>query len=121
MELNITEQATKGLFADCTLEEHNRRIARLREEMDRQGVHALFLTQESNVRYATAMFDVAWVIPSYFYTALIPRDDKLPPALFVPNGGQIQTQASWFDTVIRWDFPPGFYMGKVGDLSLIHI
>ena len=118
MELNITEQATKGLFADCTLEEHNRRIARLREEMDRQGVDALFLTQESNVRYATAMFDVAWVIPSYFYTALIPRDDKLPPALFVPNGGQIQTQASWFDTVVRWDFPPGFYMGKVGD-SLI--
>ena len=118
MQLKITEQENKGLFADCTLEEHERRIARLREEMDREGVDGLYLTQETNVRYASAMQDVAWVIHAYFYTVFIPRDDTLPSALFVPNGGQIQTQASWIDTVVRWDFPPGFYMGRVGD-SLI--
>ena len=118
MQLKITEQQNKGLFADCTLEEHERRIARLREEMDREGVDGLYLTQETNVRYASAMQDVAWVIHAYFYTVFIPRDDALPLALFVPNGGQIQTQASWIDTVVRWDFPPGFYMGRVGD-SLI--
>ena len=118
MQLKITEQQNKGLFADCTLEEHERRIARLREEMEREGVDGLYLTQETNVRYASAMQDVAWVIHAYFYTVFIPRDDTLPLALFVPNGGQIQTQASWIDTVVRWDFPPGFYMGKVGD-SLI--
>ena len=118
MQLKITEQQNKGLFADCTLEEHERRIARLREEMDREGVDGLYLTQETNVRYASAMQDVAWVIHAYFYTVFIPRDDTLPLALFVPNGGQIQTQASWIDTVVRWDFPPGFYMGRVGD-SLI--
>ena len=118
MQLKITEQQNKGLFADCALEEHERRIARLREEMDREGVDGLYLTQETNVRYASAMLDVAWVIHAYFYTVFIPRDDTLPLALFVPNGGQIQTQASWIDTVVRWDFPPGFYMGRVGD-SLI--
>ena len=84
------EQQNKGLFADCTLEEHERRIARLREEMDREGVDGLYLTQETNVRYASAMLDVAWVIHAYFYTVFIPRDDTLPLALFVPNGGQIR-------------------------------
>ena len=44
MLLKITEQQNKGLFADCTLEEHERRIARLREEMDREGVDGLYLT-----------------------------------------------------------------------------
>ena len=53
MQLKITEQQNKGLFADCTLEEHERRITRLREEMDREGVDGLYLTQETNVRYAS--------------------------------------------------------------------
>ena len=109
-----SNQGEKGIFADCTLEEHERRIRRLQEETEREGVDGLFLTQETNVQYASAMLDGAWVIHAYFYTVFIPRDDTLPVALFVPNGGQIQTQASWIDTVVRWDFPPGFYIGKVG-------
>ncbi|GIS69162.1 MAG: hypothetical protein CM1200mP8_7200 [Chloroflexota bacterium] len=56
--------------------------------------------------------------PSYFYTAFIPRSSEYPVAIFVPNGGQIQTQATWVKTIVRWNFPVGFYMGKVGE-SLI--
>ena len=55
--------------------EHERRIARLREEMEREGVDGLYLTQETNVRYASAMHDVAWVIHAYFWTSRFRRSD----------------------------------------------
>lgn len=45
----------------------------------------------------------------------IPRNEALPLAIFCPEGGQIQTEAAWLETVIRWDFPVGFYTGTVGD------
>jgi len=113
--MKITTQSRTGLFADCTREEFDRRLARLREEMEREGVDALLLTSETNVRYATAFYEVGWIIPAYFYAAVIPRNSDLPPAIFVPEGDQTQTQASWIETVVRWDFPVGFYTGRVGD------
>jgi Xaa-Pro dipeptidase len=113
--LKVTTQSRTGVFADCTREEFERRLRRLREEMERTGVDALLLTSETNVRYATAFYEVGWIVPAYFYAALIPSREDLPPAIFVPEGDQIQTQASWIETVVRWDFPVGFYTGKVGD------
>jgi Xaa-Pro aminopeptidase len=112
--LKITEQSRTGLFADCTREEYDRRLRRLREQMERAGVDALLLTEETNVRYATAWYEVGWIVPAFFFMTLIPRDEKLPPALIIPEGDQIQTQASWTDTVVRWDYPVGFYTGDVG-------
>ena len=118
MNFFISEQDNPALFPDSSKEEHLRRISRLREEMERCDIDGMFLTQETNVRYATGMMDVAWPIQSYFYTAFIPRSSEYPVAIFVPNGGQIQTQATWVKTIVRWNFPVGFYMGKVGE-SLI--
>ncbi len=118
MNFIISEQENLGLFSDTSRKEHLNRITRLRAEMDRCDVDGMFLTQETNVRYTTGMMDVAWPIQSYFYTTFIPRSAEKPVAIFVPNGGHIQTQATWVKTIIRWNFPVGFYMGKVGD-SLI--
>ena len=118
MNFFISEQDNPALFPDSSKEEHLRRISRLREEMERCDIDGMFLTQETNVRYATGMMDVAWPIQSYFYTAFIPRSSEYPVAIFVPNGGHIQTQATWVKTIVRWNFPVGFYMGKVGE-SLI--
>lgn len=113
--MKISTQTRTGLFPDCTREEFDRRIARLREEMDRTGVDALLLTSQTNVRYAAGFYEVGWIIPAFFYVVVIPRRDDLPAAVFVPEGDQIQAQASWIETVVRWDFPVGFYTGKVGD------
>jgi len=113
--MKVTRQSRTGVFADCTREEFDRRIARLREEMDRAGVDALLLTSETNIRYGTGFYEVGWIIPAYFYAAVIPRREDLAPAIFVPEGDQIQAQASWIETVVRWDFPVGFYTGRVGD------
>jgi Xaa-Pro aminopeptidase len=113
-DLKITEQQCTGLFADCTREEFDRRLHRLREEMGRAAVDGLLLTQESNVRYSTAWYEIGWIVPSYFFMAFIPQNDRLPPAIICPEGDQIQTQESWIETVIRWDYPVGFFMGKVG-------
>ena len=113
--MKITTQSRTGLFADCSREEFDRRIGRLREEMDRTGVDALLLTAQANVRYATGFYEVGWIIPAFFYVAVIPRREDLPAAVFVPEGDQIQSQASWIETVVRWDFPAGFYTGRVGD------
>ena len=112
--MKITTQVRTGLFADCTRDEFERRLGRLREEMERHGVDALLLTSETNIRYATGFYEVGWIIPAYFYAAIIPREAALPPAIFCPEGDQIQTQSSWIETVVRWDFPVGFYTGKVG-------
>ncbi len=113
--LELTSQKRTGFFADCTRDEFEQRLRRLREEMDKQGVDGLLLTQQSNVRYAAAFYEVGWIIPSLFFTTIIPRNEKLPLAIFCPEGEQIQTEASWIETVIRWDYPPGYYAGQVGD------
>ena len=113
--LKITRQKRSGFFADCSRQEFERRLGRLREEMERSGVDGLLLTQQTNVRYATGFYEVGWIVPAYFYLAFIPRREDLPPAIFCPEGGQIQTEAAWVETVIRWDFPVGFYTGSVGD------
>ncbi|MBM4408639.1 MAG: aminopeptidase P family protein [Chloroflexi bacterium] len=113
--LKISTQERVGVLADCTRDEYERRLGRLREEMDRAGVDALLLTSETNVRYATALYELGWIIPAYFHAAVIPRAPELPPAVFVPDGDQVQAQGSWVETVVRWDFPVGFYTGRVGD------
>ena len=113
--MKITMQTRTGQFADCTREEFERRSRRLREEMERTGVDALVLTSQANIRYATGFYEVGWIIPAFFYVAVIPRREDLPAAIFVPEGDQIQSQASWIETVVRWDFPVGFYTGRVGD------
>jgi Xaa-Pro aminopeptidase len=107
-------QVRTGVLADCTREEFDRRLRRLREEMARTGVDGLLLTQESNVRYATGWYEVCWVIQAYFWMAFIPRDENLPPMLIIPSGGHNQTQASWIETLAVWEFPVGFYTGNVG-------
>lgn len=113
--LKIIRQKRTGFFADCSREDFETRIRRLREEMGQAGVDGLLLTQETNVRYATGFYEVGWIVPAFFYMTFIPRDEELPLAIFCPEGDQIQTQASWIETVIRWDFPVGFYTGKVGE------
>lgn len=112
-ELKITRQST-SLFSDFPADEYVRRVARLREEMDRGGVDALLLTQQENVRYVSGLYEVGWIVPAYFFTVLLPRDENRPAALFVPEGNQIQSQQSWVETVVRWDYPIGFYTGAVG-------
>lgn len=113
-DLKVTTQKRIGFFADCTREEFDRRLRRLRAEMERHGVDGLLLTQQTNVRYATAFYELGWIVPAFFYLAFIPRRENLPAAIFVPEGDQIQTEASWIETVVRWDYPAGFYTGAVG-------
>ena len=112
-ELKITQQETL-LFSDFPAQEYVGRVARVREEMDRRGVDGLLLTQQENVRYVSGLYEVGWIVPAYFYAVMLPRDENRPAALFVAEGGQIQTQASWIETVVRWDYPIGFYAGEVG-------
>jgi len=112
-QLKITQQQ-QVLFPDFPSQEYEGRVARLRAEMERQGVDVLLLSQESNVRYVSGMYEVGWLVPAYLYAVALPRDETKSAALFVPEGDQIQTQASWIETVVRWDFPVGFYSGQVG-------
>src|SRR5437762_3555359 len=110
----ITKQKRTGFFADCTRDEFERRIRRLREEMERRGVDGLLLTQQSNVRYAAGYYEVCWIVPAFFFMVFIPRDERLPPAIFCSEGFQMQVEASWIDTVICGGYAPGFYTGHVG-------
>ncbi|MXZ36105.1 MAG: hypothetical protein F4Z21_13020, partial [Acidobacteria bacterium] len=88
--LKVTRQKQSGFFADCSRQEFERRLGRLREEMERSGVDGLLLTQQTNVRYATGFYEVGWIVPAYFYMAFIPGKEDLPPAVFCPEGCQIQ-------------------------------
>ncbi len=107
-------QVRTGVMPDCTKEEFNRRLTGLRRQMELNGIDGLLLTQESNVRYATGWYEVCWSIQAYFWMAFIPRDPALPPALIVCSGGYPQTQGSWVETLVTWEFPKGFYTGKIG-------
>lgn len=116
-ELKITHQHTPR-FPDFAAGEYVQRVARLREEMEQQDVDALLLTDQKNVRYVSGMYEVGWIVPAYFYAIVLPRDERLPAALFVPEGDQIQAQASWIETVVRWDFPVGFFTGGAVGMHL---
>src|SRR5689334_5366209 len=83
--------------------------------MERAQVDALLLTDKNNIRYTTGLFEVGWIVPAYFYMAIVPRASDLPVTLVVPEGDQIQAQQSWVNEVIRWDFLPGFFTAPVGD------
>jgi Xaa-Pro aminopeptidase len=112
-KLKISCQSTT-LFSDFPAAEYTHRVKRLRKEMEAQGIDALLLTEQQNVRYVSGMYDVGWIIPAYFHAVVLPLDQNRPAALFVPEGNQIQSQASWVDSIIRWDFPVGFYAGEIG-------
>ena len=58
-DLKVTQQNRTGFFADCSREEFERRIGRIREEMEQAQVDGVLLTQETNVRYSmTVPIDV---------------------------------------------------------------
>ena len=46
-----------------------------------------------------------WILPTTFYLAFIPRDENLPPAIICSESTHDQTQASWIETVVYWDYP----------------
>jgi len=120
-DLKVTLQNRTGFFADCSREEFERRIGRIREEMEQAQVDGVLLTQETNVRYSTGFYEIGWIVPAYFYMTFIPREKELPLAIFCPEGGQIQTEAAWVENIIRWDFPVGFYTGTVGETLVLAI
>jgi Xaa-Pro aminopeptidase len=72
-------------FAEFPVEEYRRRYARATALMAEEGLDALILTHELNVRYYTGYLSILWESRFRSLTAVLPRDTGLGPTLVLPG------------------------------------
>ncbi len=77
--------ATAAPFAEFPIEEYRRRYGRLVRLMEDQGIDAMILTQEEDVRYFTGYLSILWCSKFRPYVAVLPRDTKIPACLVLPG------------------------------------
>lgn len=87
-------------FAEFPFEEYRSRYAKAIALMEQQGLDALLVTQEENVRYFAGYLSILWCSLFRPYVALLPRDPSLGPSLIVPGqeGGNAE-HTSWVKDV----------------------
>ncbi|MDQ2741748.1 MAG: Xaa-Pro peptidase family protein [Chloroflexota bacterium] len=94
----VVSKQTK--FAEFPVEEYRSRYAKAIALMEHEGLDALLVTQEENVRYFTGYLSILWCSLFRPYVALLPRDPSVGPSLIVPaqeTGNALHT--SWVNDV----------------------
>ena len=106
IDLSAFSVASKtAKFAEFPLEEYTSRYARACRLMEHEGLYAVLVTQDLNVRYFAGYLSILWASRFRPYVAILPRDSSLGPTLIVPaqETGNA-THTSWIaDLVIYPD------------------
>jgi Xaa-Pro dipeptidase len=71
-------------YAEFPVEEYQARYAKARRLMEREGLDALLVTQDLDVRYFSGYLSILWCSRFRPYVALLPRDPALGPTLIIP-------------------------------------
>jgi Xaa-Pro dipeptidase len=82
-KLDLRSHAAR--FGEFPVEEYRRRYARAVRLMDEEGLDALLLTHELNVRYFTGYLTILWESRFRSLVALLPRDVEKGPTLILPG------------------------------------
>lgn len=88
---------------DFDLPEYETRTERAQEAMSRQGIGALFLTSEPEVRYFTGFRTQFWQSPTRPWFAIVPAIGK--PIAVIPEIGAPLMQKTWLDDIHTWPSP----------------
>lgn len=83
--------------------EFERRLARAQRQMAADGLDALLLTNEPEVRYFSGFLTQFWHSPTRPWFLLVPRERK--PIAVIPAIGQPLMARSWVDDIRTWPSP----------------
>ena len=109
-----------ALYSDFPVDEYKQRYQRLRREMERRGMDAVLISNETNHRYFTGFTARVFSLYHYYFFALLPRDESLQPIFLCARGFDSICQTIWLPEIRFWDISPDFYMTKTsGGLGLI--
>ncbi len=100
----------EAMFPDFPRDEYEARWRRSRQLMKEQGIDALLLTNQENLRYFAGFNQGAWCCKHFYFLMVLPSDMSLAPGLIFANGFQHLAKASWVEEVYYWSWPKAFYM-----------
>ena len=83
--------------------EFRTRVERAQKKMEADGVDALLLMTEPDVRYFTGFLTQFWQSPTRPWFLLVPRSGK--PIAIIPKIGQQYMSQTWLDDVRSWPAP----------------
>jgi len=113
----MKEPQNNGYFP---LSEYEDRIARLRKEMEAEGMDAVLLSTEPNVVYCTGLQDGYWVCTMHddVQLALVAADSDKEPILFLPDSLEQTAWTSCVSDVRVWSqFTGGKTKGSVATVA----
>jgi Xaa-Pro aminopeptidase len=82
--LDAATASRTAKYAEFPVDEYHARYAKARTLMEREGLDAILVTQDLNVRYFAGYLSILWCSRFRPYVALLPRDPSLGPTLIVP-------------------------------------
>lgn len=84
-DLDVPTAHRSAKYAEFPADEYLGRYAKARALMEREGLDALLVTQDLNVRYFAGYLSILWCSRFRPYLALLPRDPALGATLILPE------------------------------------
>ena len=107
-------------YPDFPRDEYENRYQRLRAQMDRCGLDAVLITNETNHRYFSGFTANVFALSHFYFFALLPRDEALVPTFMCAHGFDHICTTTWLADIRFWDISPDFYMTKESEgLNLV--
>src|SRR6476646_2379619 len=92
----------QALFPDFPAEEYESRWSRTRRILKAEGIDALLLTNQENLRYFAGFHEGAWCCKHFYFFMLLPADETIAPCLIFANLFQNLAKASWVKEAHYW-------------------
>ena len=95
--------AYSGLLRGFPNEEFEKRVDRAQRMLHEEGISALLVCTEPEVRYLTGFHTPFWQSPTRPWFVILPRSGK--PVAVIPSIGEVSMNETWIDDIRTWSSP----------------
>ncbi len=95
----MSELSARGFSVD----EYQQRLARTQRAMAAQGIDALLLTTEADIRYYSGFLTQFWQSPARPWFLVLPAAGK--PVAVIPGIGELCMRRTWIEDIRCWSSP----------------
>ena len=95
--------AYSGLLRGFPNEEFEKRVDRAQRMLHEEGISALLVCTEPEVRYLTGFHTPFWQSPTRPWFVILPRSGK--PVAVIPSIGEASMSETWIDDIRTWSSP----------------
>ena len=92
-----------GLLRGFSDEEFEKRVDRAQRLLHEEGISALLVCTEPEVRYLTGFHTPFWQSPTRPWFVILPRSGK--PVAVIPSIGEASMNETWIDDIRTWSSP----------------